>query len=341
LGSSWICSILRNEIIRIKKQIKPFLHIDEKTKETHLFSLANAFDNLENVGLSYIRNQYNEFPGFIFMIEIMNKIMDQIEDCYYNIDPDRHVYHDSYNNDYIRGIAEDNNYNHQRLSEIDSRNDADCNPDKPLELGVDWGSQASFLVVFQEQNFDFVTRLFTPTDNPIKEFFVKPERGHVMIDDLADKFNNYYSTQRCRDIVYERDRYGDTEKANTDKTYNEQFIDRLISKGWNVTPVVHAGMEPPHHDKYLLMGYTLKEHNPLYPKFRINANNCKYLLISMNNAEVTEKDSRFEKVKTSEKKGSGVAPEEATHLSDIVDRHWWRKYGQKLKLNQNFIDIRY
>lgn len=332
---------LWNEIVRLKKQITPFVHTDDKTGDTSLFTLANAFDNIENVGLSYIREQQATSTPLIFMIEIMNMIIDQVEDCYYNLDSDRHIYYDSYNNDFIRGIAEDSDYNFDRLSETDSRNDADCNESKPLDIVIDWGVAASFLIVCQEQMYDFVSRTFCTTDNAINSFHVKPQRNHVMIDDLADAFCNYYSTHNTKEVNYYKDKYGDQNKANTGKTYNEQFIDRLISKGWSVTPVTHRGIEPPHHDKYLLWANTLKESRPNYPKFRINGNKCKYVIISMRNTRVIEKDNRFEKDKRNERAGSGVLPEEATHYSDAIDKYWWTKYNQRIKPSTSFIDARY
>ena len=332
---------LWNEIRRIRQQIIPFAHVDPKTKDTTLFTLANAFDNLDNVGLKYIRNQYLKSINLKFMIEIMNVVMDQIEDCYYNIDNDKHIYYNSYNSDFIRGVAEDTQYDFNRLGEIDSRNDADCDTNRPLNIVIDWGSAASFLIVLQEQSYDYVSRIFRNTDNAIKEFFVKPERGHVMIDDLVDEFHNYYSTHKCKEIYYYKDKHGDINKANTGKTYNEQFIDRLSSKGWSIITMEHTGQEPPHHDKYLLWGYILKENNPVYPSIRFNGNNCKYLLISMKNTKVIDKDNKFEKDKSSEHKNSGISPEEATHLSDAIDKYVWAKYGQKLKPSSTFIPTRH
>jgi len=346
---------LWNEIVRLRKQITPFLHVDEDsclinpktgqkdltTGDTYLFTLANAFDNLENVNLSYIREQRETTTPLIFMIEIMNMIVDTVEDCYYNIDSDRHIYYNSYNNDFIQGVAEDTDYDFDRLSESNNHYDADCNTDKPLEIVIDWGVRSSFLIVMQEQIYDFVTKLFTPTDNAINSFFVKPEKNHVMIDDLAHAFCNYYKTHQCRRVSYYKDKYGDHEKVNSGKTFNEQFVDILIKEGWEVTIMSHRGIEPPHHDKYLLWANTLRETRPEYPKFRINGNKCKYVIISMKNTKVIEKAGKFEKDKRSEHPNSGVLPEEAPHFGDALDKLWFTKYGQRIKRNTSFVDTRY
>jgi len=340
---------LWNEIIRVRKQIYPFISKgtqDPITKEDlgdgWLFTLANAFDNLDNVGFSYIKREFQKQILMVFLVEIMNMIMDKVEDCYYHIDNDRHVYFNSFEEGYIRDLAENTNFDFKRLASHDSRYDKDCNSNQELEIVPDWGSAISLFVVCQERNFDYVTNKNIHTFNYIKEFFSKPDRSDdVLINDLVDQFSKYYETHNNRNLTYYRDRYGDNTLANSSKSFNEQAIDRLISKGWIVTPLVHSGQEPPQHDKYLLWGNVLRENNDKFPKVRFNGNNCKYLLISMNNTQVEEKDSKFIKIKKSERKDSGVPPEEATHFSDAADKILWTKYGKLLYSNSSFIPARF
>jgi hypothetical protein len=106
-----------NEIQRIRRE-RMYPRI---SKDGMLFTLSNAFDNLENVGLSYIKEQYRTTPRLTFLIEIMNMIIDKVEDCYYNIDVDKHVYHDSYNYTYIDSL----DYDFKQLGSPDSRFDKD------------------------------------------------------------------------------------------------------------------------------------------------------------------------------------------------------------------------
>jgi len=146
----------------------------------------------------------------------------------------------------------------------------------------------------------------------------------------------YYSPHPTRKIIYFRDRYGDSRQPNAknSKTYNEQAVDRFIKNGWAVETRVHKGMEPPQHDKYLLWMNILKGKDTRYPKFIINGRKCKYTLISMNNTKVIDKDGKFEKDKSSERKNS-ILPEEATHFGDAVDKRMWTKYGHLLHMNQS------
>lgn len=316
-----------NETVRLKKQIAPFV-----SKDGILFTLANAFDNISNLGMSYLVREYDKQNLLTFMIEILNWIIDKVEDCYYPLDSQRHTYYDAYNDDFIRGVAENTNWDADHLSTPDCRFDLDCDPNRPLEIVPDWGAKINLFSVGQERNFNFVTKVVEPVDCVINEFFIKPQDSkNVPVDDLVDLFCDYYKEHPCRELFFFRDRYGDHRQPNVknSKPYNEQAIERLQKRGWRVTAKVHKGMEPPQHDKYLLWLNILKGNDPRYPKMIINGKNCKYTIISMNNTRVIERNGKFEKDKTSERKKS-VLPEEATHFGDAVDKRFWTKYGDIL-----------
>lgn len=316
-----------NETVRLKQQIAPFV-----SKDGILFTLANAFDNIQNLGMSYIVREYEKQSLLTFMIEILNWIIDKVEDCYYPLDSQKHIYYDAYNDDFIRGVAENSNWDADQLSSPDCRFDLDCDPNRPLEIVPDWGAKINLFSVGQERNYNFVTKLVEPVDCTINEFYIKPQDAkNVPVDDLVDMFCKYYALHPCRDLIYYRDRYGDHRQPNVknSKPYNEQAIERLEKNGWKVVHKVHRGMEPPQHDKYLLWSNILKSNDPRYPKWIINGRNCKYTLISMNNTRVIDKDGKFEKDKSSERKDS-ILPEEATHFGDAVDKRIWTKYGEIL-----------
>jgi hypothetical protein len=326
-----------NEIVRLQKQICPFV-----SKDGHLFTLANAFDNIDNVGLSYIMREHKKQTQLTFLIEIMNMILDKVEDCYYNIDDQKHVYYNASNDSYIRDLAENSSWDMTKLSAPDSRFDMDCDPTVPLEIVPDWGAKLCLFSVGQEKDFDFVTQKSMRVDGVINEFYVKPDAAStVMINELVDEFSNYYKYQTKREVTYYRDRYGDSRQPNAKnaKSYNEQAIDRLKHNGWEVTSAVHKGMEPPQHDKYLLWANILKGVDPRYPQVRFNGSKCKYTLISMNNTRVIDKDGKFAKDKSSER-SSSILPEEATHFGDAVDKRIWTKYGSLLTNRSTFVDPR-
>jgi len=328
---------IKMEVIRLKNKIIPFV-----SKDGVLFTLANAFDNIKNLGLSYIKREYQKQTLLTFMIEILNWILDKVEDCYYHIDPIKHVYYDATNDSYIRDFAENNNWDFKKLGSPDCRFDLDCDPSRPLEVTPDWGAKIALFSVSQERNYNFATKIVEPVDCTINEFFVNPSTSeNVMIVELVKQFCDYYQSHPTKDLYYYRDRYGDHRQPNAknSKSYNEQAIEQFEKRGWRVFTKVHRGMEPPQHDKYLLWSHILKGNNPKFPKWTINGKKCKYTLISMNNTEVIDKDGKFEKDKSSERKKS-VLPEEATHFGDAVDKKMWTKYGHLLVSQSTFVDPR-
>lgn len=327
-----------NEIIRLKRQIAPFT-----SKDGVLFTLANAFDNIENLGFSYIVREYKKQSLLTFMIEILNWIVDKVEDCYYYIDPQRHIYYDAYDDDFIRGIAENTNWDSDALETPDSRFDLDCDPKKPLEIVFDWGAKINLMSVGQERNFNFATKVIEPVDCFINEFFNKPdETPQVMIHDLVDQFCEYYRNHPTREVIYFKDKYGDHRQPNvkSSKSYNAQAIERMEHNGWSVHVINHSGMEPPQHDKYLLWTNILKGDDARFPKVIFNGKNCKYTLISMNNTKVIEKNGKFDKDKSSER-SKKILPEEATHFGDAADKRIWTKYSHLLpRYSSTFVNPR-
>jgi len=327
-----------NEIIRLKRQITPFV-----SKNGVLFTLANAFDNLSNLGFSYIMREYEKQSMLTFMIEILNWIIDKVEDCYYHIDPQKHIYYDAYNDDFIRGVAEDSNWDVDKLETPDCRFDLDCDPSKSLELSPDWGSKINLFSVGQERNYNFATKMIEPVDCFINEFYNKPqETNKVMITDLVDQFCDYYQYHPNKHLKYYRDKYGDHRQPNVKnaRSYNAQAMDLFAKNGWTIEDLSHRGMEPPQHDKYLLWVNILKGGDPRFPKVIFNGKNCKFTLISMNNTKVIERNGKFDKDKSSER-SSKILPEEATHFSDAVDKRIWTKYCNTLyKYSSTFVDAR-
>ncbi len=308
-----------NEMVRIEKQIAPFT-----SKDGILFTLANAFDNINNVGLSYIKREHKKMPKLTFLIEIMNMIIDKVEDSYYNIN-DKNILYDTYREEYVKSIGIDRSL----LSTLDSRADADCNPHDVLMIGVDWGARFSCLVVGQ---------MNSNTIHMVNEFYVKPPGE--MIDRLMQDFVDYYAHHRNKTIYYYRDRHGDNQQANSSITYNQQAINYLSANGWTVVEYVHKGQEPPQHEKYLLWNNITKETDPNFPIVTWNGNKCKNLLISMKNTSVIERAGKFIKDKTSESSKSKIPQEEATHFSDAIDKLIWTVYQTSYSRNSDFVDVR-
>ena len=316
-----------NETMRLRQRIQPFV-----SRDGTLFLLASIFDNIANVGLSYVLNQYKVMDKLSFMIEILNYAVDKIDNCYYQIQ-DRHKYYRATNDQFIRDFAENVQFDWKQLETTDSRMDADCQANRPLEIAIDWGSAASFMEVGQESHFDWATGTLLPmrtVDLTINEFFVKnDEEQDTMVNAIIDRFCHYYRYHANKVVYFFRDRYGDARRANSKRTYNQIAIDRLERNGWTVEQRTHRGIEPPQHDKFLLWSTILAEKDERFPIKRFNATKCRHILTSMNNTRVRTVMGKFEKDKRSERNDS-ILPEEATHFGDAVDKRIWTKYGDLL-----------
>ncbi|MDR0207149.1 MAG: hypothetical protein LBI45_07850 [Bacteroidales bacterium] len=112
-----------------------------------LFTLSNAFDNLEFLGLSYVKKNRQTLPQLIFLIEIMNFLFDKVEDCFYSINDSKHIYYNGLDDGRLRDNAKENNYDFARLQITNSIYDKDCQSDLPLEIVPDWGSSISLFCV--------------------------------------------------------------------------------------------------------------------------------------------------------------------------------------------------
>jgi hypothetical protein len=163
---------LWNEIARMRAKIAPFV-----SKDGVLFTLANGFDNIEMLGLSYIKEQRSKMPSLIFLIEIMNYLFDKIEDCFYNIIESKHIYYNGSDDALMMLTASESNFDFDKFNLKASLYDRDCDPNVPLEIVPDWQGAISLFCVCQERNFDFVhnTVSLKKCFNFINEFYVKPD----------------------------------------------------------------------------------------------------------------------------------------------------------------------
>ena len=332
---------LWNEIARVKSKITPFV-----SSTGLLFTVSNAFDNIEHVGLSYIKKSRQTLPTIIFLCEIMNYLLDKVEDCFYALSDDKHVYHNGLDDKALLEFARNTNFDMEKLQIKNSLYDRDCNADLPIEIVPDWGSSISLFCVCQQRNFDFVNNRTSEQtcQSFINEFFVKPdENNNVLIRELCGQFTEYYKHHKNKTLHYYRDRYGDSRNPNiiNSMSYNQLAISYFKQAGWEVKEFAHKGMEPPQSDKYLLWGLILKEERKDLPLVRFNGDKCRYTLISMNNAMIKDVDGQLKKDKSSERKSSGILQEEATHFSDAADKIIWCKFGKTIqKKRGDYIPVR-
>jgi len=306
--------------------MQPRLSADGKT----LFILSNAFDNWQNVGMSYIREQRQRLPYLIFLIEIMNAILTLTENPYYNILP-IHSIHDAYDDHKVESFALNNNFDFKKLSERKASmlSSKYYNTNEPIYLFFDWGGTVSFVIAAQ---FNKATN----TLNILKEEYVLPP--DEMPKTLMKRIDSYFESHKHKTIYYVKDSFGDSSATSIagQRTINEEAISQLRSLKWNVIARTHAFKEPPQLEKWKMMQLIMKDGQDSPFKLRINAYECKYLLISMGDAKVKQVDTRIEKDKSSERR-KAQDQRTSTHASDALDKGCYYLYKNLTK--STFVDI--
>ncbi|RYY69343.1 MAG: hypothetical protein EOO13_09790 [Chitinophagaceae bacterium] len=300
---------LRDQIAAKKKKNKldPKIFYDE----------ANIYENLDILGVKYIIDNQNSLSSLAFETEIMNIRPRTIENGFYPNLTDEHEYEHKYTYSFLNSLQDNAKW------DLDSRSDADCFPNKPLDLGMDYGSRICSLVIGQEQGQVFKF---------IKDMYVK---SPGFIDDLVKKFTEYYKYHRCKEVNLYTDHPGNTKLPNSTDTFAEHTEKKLREAGWKVFRYSFTANKTYHKDKYFLWTKLFLRQDYNLPAIEFNKYHCKHLLISMRNAPVKDGVNGIEKDKKSEKSIT-LAQEEATHLSDAADMIMFYKYRKALRKEQSF-----
>lgn len=272
-----------------------------------LYSEANIFDNLQNVGIGYVEEQRRELSDFVFLIEILNKRPNSVEAGFYpKLDVAHHA-QECPNNAYVQGLE----FNLRKLSVHDSRLDGDCRSHLPIRGAVDWGSKISTLTLAQIHADVGEYRV-------LKGLYVKHPK---LIDDLADLFVRYYEHHVCKVFEFIQDNeWGNARRPDSALTYNQQFAERLREAGWRVR-VFDQGRVPDYGERYRLAYELLGETDQRQLRIRFNKVNCRDVLTAMSLAPVKSGSrGEIQKDKSSERKLT-LPGQEATHFTDTVDLH--------------------
>jgi hypothetical protein len=89
-----------------------------------------SLDNIQNIGLSYIMREYKKQTMLTFMVEILNWVIDQVEDCYILWIQKGIIIMMLSMKISSAVMPRESNYNSDKLSSPDSRFDLDCESGK-------------------------------------------------------------------------------------------------------------------------------------------------------------------------------------------------------------------
>jgi len=277
---------------------------------THFLD-GDIFDNIQNLGWKYIKQQRASMNDLNFRVEILNGIYTMSEQGFYPDLCERHLYDTS---DY--SILDKFGYSITSEGELNSTHDPSIEPSMPLHIACDYGGSFNCMVVSQEYEDEerFVASFHEYHPNKI---------SHVVA-----QFTKFFAHHRNRDVYFWHDQTAIGTSGLVDFNYADEVISILRKAGWNVI-VMYMGAAPTHYLKYLFMGNILSERDTRkLPRVRMHRERCKPLYNSMKLVAIKQTSKGMEKDKTPEKK-QAVDQVKAPHLSDAADQLLYFKYSDK------------
>ena len=272
----------------------------KKNPEKYLFLEGTAYDN-PTLSPDFITNMEETTSPLVFRVEVLNERLGKLPNCYYpSFDMDKHTTSNTFTYD-------------QNDDGIWLPTFSDYDPNKPLEVSLDFNNYICSSIVCQE------------VPNKLKvlnNVYVKQSReGKTLAETLAIAILEAYPDQGKKEIIVYGDASASSKSAGSNTTFFSQVVAELRAAKWKVTLRVLKS-NPEHKDRFALIDRILAEGSTVLPRLRINQNTCKALIISMQNSPIV---GDMKKDKSSE--GTSLQQEFATHLSDCLDYIIYYKYS--------------
>lgn len=308
---SLYCSMPR---IRRAEWIFKYEKLAEKYPKKYLWLTGPSAINQYNLPPDWFKDQKRILTPAEYAIEIDNIRPKKVIGGFYPHFDDRVHSYVNFNNDYLEGIVDnDNGYNSDSFSNMTSMQDGDVNFDQPLEISMDYGAWFNGIVTGQEDNYHEFRFLSAMSINEKDRF-----------EDLLNKWCTYYRFHRAKTVYYWYDHTALDRDARSEMY--PDIVKRVLSSfGWSVIDM-YIGQQPGQDDRYRFMGALYKGDRPELPRVSHNRHHCKYLIISLNGANVKQGRNGFEKDKTDEKKHE-IDQRTTTHFSDAHDTLLMGKYA--------------
>lgn len=270
------------------------------------FHEASALSNIHTLGVDYIKMLMRDLSDFEFKTAILNQRPYKIEDGFYpDLDEDRHGY---FSYDYSHTFNA-HGYNLELINSInDCRRDGDMAAAEPLHISMDYNRRIWPIVTAQVQKHSGCDELRILSG--LDELYPKG------LSDALQLWNDYYKPHKHKnnDVIFWHDHtaYGETRTPLA-----TEIVEKLEKLGWNVTKK-YIGKQPLQSTRYEKIADILKENGKYAWQVRMNRDNCKYIFLSMYQAEAVEKGKDYGKDKKTERDKSFPA-RESTHYSDAFD----------------------
>lgn len=289
-------------------------YLNELRKDLVYYSEATTLDNIHALGLAPIKQFKRTLNEVVFNSSVLNHKVLKVENGFYSLlSEDSHAY-DATNYDYLDRLHID----YANPAEADSRWDADVNPLEPLDVALDYNNDINSLVVGQEQGRRY---------NCVNSLFVLGSDG-LLLRDVVKKFCAYYKPHQNKVVNYFYDHTAVARSASSNLSFADEVIDEFRAQGWLVVER-YIGQSSSHHSRYLFWGMLFNGDARL-PRWGYNRTRFAQAAVSMQQAPVKKLGEFFKKDKGSERRNSGVKPEEATHLSEAADTLVWGRLRARI-----------
>lgn len=308
---SMYCSMPR---IRKGEYIFEYEKLAQQFPDEYLFITAPSAINAHNLPPDWFKDQKRILTPSEYSIEIENIRPKQVIGGFYpTFDDSKHTYL-NFNNDYLEGILDnDNGYKADSFANMNCNQDADLLVNDPLEISMDYGAWFNGIVTGQEHRdgFRFISAMSITGEND-------------MFEDLLDQWCTYYRFHNEKTVYYWYDHTARDHDSRAEEY--PQIVQRVLgSYGWTVIEM-YIGHQPSPDDRYKFMGYIYKGNHPNLPTVTMNRHHCKWLIVSMNGANVKQGRKGFEKDKADEKNRK-IDQRTTTHFSDAHDTLLMGKYA--------------
>lgn len=241
----------------------------------------STFENIDVVGLNYIRQMKRDLPFLVFQTSILSKRIERLRDGFYpNYNYQKHTYIAN-NNSLLQGLPLGQG------QDLGCLLDADLDLKAPIAVAFDFNANINWLVAGQ-RNGD--------TLQVINSFYVKYQRK---LRELVDDFCQYYRSHLSKEVIFYYDSTAlGSNYAVSDKDFCAVILEQFSLHGWQVEPVF-IGKPMRHSDKYQILDDGFKGAKGLRPMFNREKNEA--LLTAISLAEVKVGYGGFQKEKGGEK----------------------------------------
>lgn len=280
-------------------------------KISTFFIDADVFDNIQNLGWKYVKQQRASMSDLAFKVEILNALFTISENGFYPDLSERHLYDIQ---DY--SILDKYGYALPVDEEISSLQDPSIESKAPLHMAMDYGGSFNCMVVSQE---------YVDEERIVAGFH---EYHPKKTSDVVAQFIKFFQYHHDKTVYYYHDQTAIGTDGSRDYTYADEVMMLLSQAGWKVVSM-YMGQAPTHFLKYLFFGNILSERDTRQlPRIRMHRERCRPLYQSMKLVASKQGSKGVEKDKTPERK-STVDQVRAPHYSDAFDQLVYYKHASK------------